>query len=575
MMSHKSIPQSLAIGSAIFATYLLFVFLYLFQSAVASQAVQSTQSVYPQANSPAVHPSQALLAIEDAVLIERDSTHMGRPVTNQSGRFIAVALIPAGTETVALGEIAIIDAAKKQVAHTLPGASVRWREQPNVYAASANYIGQLEVEQFATMGERRLIHVELSEQVPEGQVKVSSAGGKAIGHGDLNAVILAEQVLHDLDPSDLHQRSSEVVASQKASYSPTYPEFIRVRHHRENQCRNEAVGSISFIPFEAYVARVVSSEVPSSWPIEALKAQAVAVRTYAWYQITLQRPEFDVTDWADFQYMCDGVDERARQATEETANLYLTALGDPNALPIVAMYSAENGHPTLTNPNVAYLQAVPDLYALGKVRFGHGFGLSQWGAQRRASDGYAFDQILGHYYSGVHLRDALSPTTPLANFVVPPKVGRVSTDSIQWRAITSDPALFIEPANVISGTAEPTIRIAITASQPLTTSTLITTLVAISDTAPLTASLPLTHSVLITKKVIHTGTLFVDSVEGAWPIPSHLEDGDQVTMTLLSGATVLGQSVLTLAQDAPNPPAVSVAETITDIEASIGITTSP
>jgi stage II sporulation protein D len=35
------------------------------------------------------------------------------------------------------------------------------------------------------------------------------------------------------------------------------------------------------VPLENYVAGVVSRESPSSWPIEALKAQAVAARTYA------------------------------------------------------------------------------------------------------------------------------------------------------------------------------------------------------------------------------------------------------------------------------------------------------
>lgn len=33
--------------------------------------------------------------------------------------------------------------------------------------------------------------------------------------------------------------------------------------------------------------------------------------------------------------------------------------------------------------------------------FGHGVGMSQWGAQGLAKDGYSFDQILTHYYQGV------------------------------------------------------------------------------------------------------------------------------------------------------------------------------
>jgi stage II sporulation protein D len=41
------------------------------------------------------------------------------------------------------------------------------------------------------------------------------------------------------------------------------------------------INSINVVPLEQYVAGVVARESPSSWPIEALKAQAVAARTYA------------------------------------------------------------------------------------------------------------------------------------------------------------------------------------------------------------------------------------------------------------------------------------------------------
>ncbi len=41
------------------------------------------------------------------------------------------------------------------------------------------------------------------------------------------------------------------------------------------------INSINAVPLDAYVQGVVPVESPSSWPIEALKAQAVAARTYA------------------------------------------------------------------------------------------------------------------------------------------------------------------------------------------------------------------------------------------------------------------------------------------------------
>ena len=48
--------------------------------------------------------------------------------------------------------------------------------------------------------------------------------------------------------------------------------------------RPTAPGSIeliNLIDVESYLRSVVPSEMPSSWPIEALKAQAIAARSYA------------------------------------------------------------------------------------------------------------------------------------------------------------------------------------------------------------------------------------------------------------------------------------------------------
>ena len=36
--------------------------------------------------------------------------------------------------------------------------------------------------------------------------------------------------------------------------------------------------------------------------------------------------------------------------------------------------------------------------------FGHGLGMSQWGAQGMALAGHTYDEILTHYYTGIELR---------------------------------------------------------------------------------------------------------------------------------------------------------------------------
>ncbi|MET3269329.1 UNVERIFIED_CONTAM: stage II sporulation protein D [Paenibacillus phyllosphaerae] len=47
---------------------------------------------------------------------------------------------------------------------------------------------------------------------------------------------------------------------------------------------NSKLAIVNELPFEQYLYSVVGAEMPSSWPAEALKAQAVAARTYAIYQ---------------------------------------------------------------------------------------------------------------------------------------------------------------------------------------------------------------------------------------------------------------------------------------------------
>ncbi|MDZ7815685.1 MAG: SpoIID/LytB domain-containing protein [Planctomycetota bacterium] len=59
---------------------------------------------------------------------------------------------------------------------------------------------------------------------------------------------------------------------------------------------NDTTVVLALVPFERYIAGVVSSEMPVSWPSEALKAQAVAARTYALCHMNLSaRKPYDVT----------------------------------------------------------------------------------------------------------------------------------------------------------------------------------------------------------------------------------------------------------------------------------------
>lgn len=62
---------------------------------------------------------------------------------------------------------------------------------------------------------------------------------------------------------------------------------------------------------------------------------------------------------------------------------------------------------------ISYIDSLSPVYKFSGGGFGHGVGLSQWGAGKMSDLGYSFDQILQHYYKGITL--ATIPTDVMAN----------------------------------------------------------------------------------------------------------------------------------------------------------------
>lgn len=55
--------------------------------------------------------------------------------------------------------------------------------------------------------------------------------------------------------------------------------------HLVTSAKQESCDLVNLIPMESYITSLLSKEMNGSWPIEALKAQAVAARTYALHRI--------------------------------------------------------------------------------------------------------------------------------------------------------------------------------------------------------------------------------------------------------------------------------------------------
>lgn len=260
-------------------------------------------------------------------------------------------------------------------------------------------------------------------------------------------------------------RLRSFVAPPAEAYPPIPPpSTIRVIHNPNNYYRSDVPPwQVDVFDFETYVKHVVPYEMPALWHMEALKAQAVAARTYGWFFILKNRSlNYDVSDWVDYQVMGPNTHDRSNRAVDDTRGQYIEWKGQP----ILAEYSAENGSPTLPrykpgtydpDPNYPYLSPVHDPVGFGQPRRGHGRGMSQYGAKRWAENyGWGYQQILTHYYTGVNIRKALSSVEsgpPLASITQPWSRFYANTNWLLLKANASDEFSGIRAVEFYSGTA--------------------------------------------------------------------------------------------------------------------------
>lgn len=280
--------------------------------------------------------------------------------------------------------------------------------------------------------------------------------------------------------------------------------FIQVYRHKS--------GTTETINFEDYVKGVVSGEMPASFEMEALKAQAVAARTYSLskiirsgdggnpdhpsapicddthcqvYRSPEELKEIKSAEWMDtgWQRIQEAVDSTRGQLmyyqgalveqalfhsssggrTENSEDVFVSALpylrsvdspyevaaphqneqvsislgeftkkikgahprediGSINSSTVKVVSRSEGGRVidikigaiTLKGREIRELFGLPsadftisiqgDSVIFTSDGYGHGVGMSQWGANGMAQAGYNYKEILSHYYSGVEIR---------------------------------------------------------------------------------------------------------------------------------------------------------------------------
>lgn len=262
--------------------------------------------------------------------------------------------------------------------------------------------------------------------------------------------------------------------------------------------KREKSGTIERIPFELYIKGVLSGEMPTSFHIEALKAQAVAARSYVLKKMEQNKnAEYDVVDTVSNQvYLSDAeLKEKWKEsyaskinkiskAVLETSGEYLSYQGEiAEAFFFSTSTGVTENSEEVFQEKLPYLRSVEstwdqevspvfqevnrfsitDFYqklgleyqenlnlkitkatSTGRVKelivndklfsagdfyqklgirstyftvsqqgteiivttkgYGHGVGMSQYGAEGMAQSGYKYDQILKHYYQGVEIK---------------------------------------------------------------------------------------------------------------------------------------------------------------------------
>ncbi len=278
------------------------------------------------------------------------------------------------------------------------------------------------------------------------------------------------------------------------------PEELKFKYMSNMTIRikRTATNTIDVVPLEEYITGVVSGEVPISFEFEALKAQAVAARSYVLKQLEYnQNNDYDVVDTVMNQVYLDSDQLKERWKEDYTTNLNKAKMAvldtkgeylDCNGSVVEALFFSTSTGYTENSGEIfptqqPYLKSVASTWdaevspvyndyfyfnlnefynrlslpyndyvkteivnttSTGRIKqikingklfsgddiqyllglrstfftitqdgnnitintkgFGHGVGMSQYGAQGMALKGYKYDEILKYYYQGVEIK---------------------------------------------------------------------------------------------------------------------------------------------------------------------------
>lgn len=208
---------------------------------------------------------------------------------------------------------------------------------------------------------------------------VVDANGKTLGKLEANEGVNAQ-------PHGSYLRIGEWKTPAGVWLKPTGGGFVFVngRWYRGDLLlvsQGDSILAVNYIELETYLASVVGAEIYPNWPPAALKAQAIAARSYA--IVHYIRPANQLYDLGNTQrwQVYKGIESEwntTTQAVQQTQGMFLSYKGGV----VESMYAASD-------------DIVSNVFG--------GQGMSQKGAYELAMQGYDYKQILDHYYPGAGL----------------------------------------------------------------------------------------------------------------------------------------------------------------------------
>jgi stage II sporulation protein D len=225
------------------------------------------------------------------------------------------------------------------------------------YVSTAKPVAESEVETVSRTQEEKLInlirvavvvrHPSVQLIIPE-QFNLSglSPGNSNVVYKDGKKFIQFEVTIHDLENSRAYIKPRG--EGEVSVDGNRYKGAIEIVEEK-----NGCLTVINELFLEDYVMGVLAGEIPGSWPMEALKAQAIAARTFALYkqdEAKKKKQTYDIENTALAQMYIGSrlVNQNIRRAVMETQGEILTYRDEP----IMAVFHSNCGGETTSATDV-------------------------------------------------------------------------------------------------------------------------------------------------------------------------------------------------------------------------------